>query len=60
MTGEEALHWLYAIETVANDAGEAGDFELQDDCLEWYAAFRDGISWAAASKFNSFQNSTER
>lgn len=51
MTREEALHWLYAIETVANDAGEIGDFELQDDCLEWYAAFRDGILWAA-SQFN--------
>lgn len=43
MTRQEALHWLYAIETVANDAGEIGDFALQENCLERYAAFRDGV-----------------
>jgi hypothetical protein len=54
MTKQEALHWLFAIETVANDAGEAGDFELQDDACEWYAAFRDGV-FMALSPFNGLQ-----
>ena len=55
MTKEEAVHWLFAIETVANGAGEVGDFEAQEFCCDWYAAFRDGLLWQL-SAFNGFQN----
>lgn len=42
MTREEALHWLYAIETFAEYAYETRAWEVHDDCLEWYAAVQDG------------------
>lgn len=43
MTAMEALHWLYAIETLANDAGEIGDWETQDFGLEWFADVREHL-----------------
>lgn len=44
MTTQEALNWLYAIETLANDAGEVGDWVMQDFGLEWFAAVREHLA----------------
>lgn len=41
--GQEVLNWLYAIETAANEFGEAGDWEAQDFFVEWFAAAREGF-----------------
>lgn len=40
MTAHEAVCWLYAIETLANEAGDIGDWETQDFGLEWFADVR--------------------
>ena len=40
MTQLEVLHWLYAIETAANDAMEEGDHEAQNFFVEWWDDFR--------------------
>ena len=36
----EVVWWLYAIESAANEAGEAGDWEAQDFFCMWFEDLR--------------------
>jgi len=44
MNPQDALNWLYAIETFANDAGEMGIWDAQDFGLEWFADVRQALA----------------